>query len=140
MTSRGRYAFLAEEHRRGENENGRVDEEGDGESDDGIDGVEADGAADGRFVLLQLAALDEGGVQIEIVRHHGGADDTDRDIQHSNVAEMRGDEGSSHLEEAGLSLRKDKNLDEVTDGDGCDQHKHDGFDGAHAEALQGEKQ
>ena len=85
VSSGGDYAFLAEEYGCGENENGGVDEEGDGEGDDGIDGVEADGAADGRFVFLQLAALHQRGVQVEIVGHHGRADDADGDVEHAGL-------------------------------------------------------
>src|SRR5579863_1228859 len=55
--SRGGDTFFAEENCCRQNKNGSVDEECDGEGDDGINGVEADGAADRRFVFLQLAAL-----------------------------------------------------------------------------------
>ena len=39
------------------------------------------------FVFLQLAALHQGGVQVEIVRHHRGADDADGHVQHARLAE-----------------------------------------------------
>ena len=32
--------------------------------------------------LLEFARLHDGGMQIEIVRHHGRADDADADVEH----------------------------------------------------------
>ncbi len=133
-------AVLSKEDHGGEDEDGGVDEEGDGEGDDGVDGIEADGAADGGLVFLEVAALDEGGVEVEIVGHDGGADDADGDVEHAGLAEVGGDEGAAHFEEAGLGLGEDEDFDEVADGDGGDEEEDDGLDGTHAEALEGEEE
>src|SRR5258708_666349 len=47
---------------------------------------------------------------------------------------------SSHLEKGRLSLGKNKNLDEVTQGDGRNEKQDHGFDGTHAKTLQAQKQ
>ena len=117
------HAVLAEEHHRRQHQDGRVDEEGDGQRHGRIDGVEADGAADGRFVLLQLAALHQGRVQVQVVRHHGRADDADGDVQHPGLAKVRRDQRAAHFQEAGLGLRQDEDLDEVADADGRDSSR-----------------
>ena len=46
----------------------------------------------------------------------------------------------AHLQKAGLGLRDDENFDEVAEGDGRDQHQHDGLDVPHAVSLQGEQE
>ena len=92
------------------------------------------------FVLLQLAALHQRRVQVQIVRHHRRADDADGHVHHSRLAKVRRDQRLSHLQEAGLGLRQNEDLDEVADADGGDQQHHDGLDGPHPEPLQGQQQ
>src|SRR5690242_464204 len=134
------HAFLAEEYSCGQHQNGGVDEEGDGERGRGVDGVETDGSPDRRYILLQLAALYQGGVQVKIMRHHGGADDADGDVQHSRLTEVRRNQRPPHLQKAGMSLGENKNLDKVAHRDGRDEHKNYGLNGAHSKALQGQQQ
>ena len=102
--------------------------------------LNSNGAADGALVLLQLAALHQGRVQIQVVRHDGRADDADGDVDHAGLAEVRRDQGAAHLQKAGLGLRQDEDLDEVADADGRHQQQHDRLDRAHAEALQRQQQ
>ena len=89
-----------------------------------------------RFVFLELAALHQRRVQIQIVRHHRRADDADGDVDHAAWRKRGVTSARPISEKAGPGLRQYENFDEVADGDGRDQHQHDRFDGAHAEALQ----
>ena len=53
---------------------GEVDEEGDEECDGGLDEEVEVGLGDGRtFATINLARLDQGGVQVQVVRHYDGA-------------------------------------------------------------------
>ena len=140
LTTGNGHAFLAEEDRRRKHQNRRVDEECDGQGHRGVDGVELDRAPDGRVILLQLAALHQGRVQVQVVRHYGGADDADGDVDHPGLTKVRRNQRSSHFQKAGLGLRENKELDEVADGDGGHQKHDHRLDGAHPEALQGQKQ
>ena len=88
LAARDGHAFLAKEHHRRQHQDGGIDEESDGQRDDRVDGVESDRAPHGRFVLLQLAALHQSRVQIQIVRHHRRADDADGHVQHSRLAKV----------------------------------------------------
>src|SRR5581483_2887414 len=124
----------------GEHEDGGVDEEGDGQRDGGINGIEADGVADGVIVALQFARLDQGGVEIEIMRHDGGADHADGDVEHAGTAESGMSQGAGHFAEGGTGFRQHENLDEVTGANGGDEEENDGFDAAHAQALESEQE
>ena len=53
---------------------------------------------------------------------------------------VRREQRSSHFQETWLGLRQNKDLEEVTEADGRDQHEDDCFDGSHSEALQREQQ
>jgi len=69
-----------------EDENGGVDEERESESEGGIE----DGVAE-RFAALaafgaKRACLYEARVEIEIVRHDGGAENADGDVEHFAIA------------------------------------------------------
>ena len=74
------------------------------------------------------------------MRHHGGADDADRDVGHAGLPEAGRQQGVAHLEKVGLRLRQHEDLDEVASADRRHQHEHDRFDRAHAESLQREQQ
>ncbi len=91
-------------------------------------------------VLLQLAALYQGRVQIEVVGHYGGADDADGDVQHPCLTKVRRNQCSPHFQKAGLGLRENKKLNEIADGDGCHQKHDDGLDGSHPIALQSKEE
>src|SRR5208283_2109600 len=79
-------------------------------------------------------------MQVEIVGHDGRADDSDGDVEHASLAEVRRNQGLSHREETGLCLREDKDFDEVTDGDGGDQQQNHGFNAAHSKLLKSEEE
>ncbi len=68
-------------------EDGGVDEEREAEGQGGIE----DGVADGFAAIAsggaEGAGLHDAGVQIEIVRHHRGAEDADGDVEHLAIAE-----------------------------------------------------
>ena len=57
LAARHGHALLAEKHHRRQHQDGRVDEEGDGQRHRRVDGVEPDGAADGALVLLQACGV-----------------------------------------------------------------------------------
>ena len=53
---------------------GEVDKEGDEEGDGGLDEEVEVGLGDGRALAsVDLAGLDQGGVQVQVVRHYDGA-------------------------------------------------------------------
>src|ERR1700733_3292691 len=140
VSARNGNAFLAKEYCRSEDQNGGVHKEGDGERDRGVDGVELQGAADRGVVLLQFAALHQGRVQIQIVRHDGGADDADGHVEHACLAKVRRQKCLAQLEEMRARLGKNEYLDEIACADGRDQQQDHCFDCAHAKALQSKKQ
>ena len=60
------------------------------------------------FVLLQLAALHQGRVQVQVVRHYGRADDADGDVQHPRLTKVRRHQRPSHLQKTGLGLPEEQ--------------------------------
>src|ERR1051326_4231518 len=79
-------------------------------------------------------------MQIQVMGHHSGTNDTDGHVEHAALMKMRGHERTSQLQKIRLGLGKNENLDEITEGDGADQQQHDRLDGTHAETLKSEKQ
>src|SRR5579863_7509064 len=79
-------------------------------------------------------------MQIQIVRHDGGADDADGYIEHACLAKMRGQKRLAQLQKMRARLGKDEDLHEIAGANGRDQQQDHCFDGAHAKALQGKKQ
>ena len=53
---------------------------------------------------------------------------------------MGGQQRPCHFPRTRLRLRENKDLNEVTDGNGCDEQQNDGLDGAHPKTLQGQEQ
>ena len=94
----------------------------------------------GRRILLEAAALHQGGMQVEVVWHDSRPDDSYGHVQHACLAEMRRQQSLSHLSKTGVRLGKHKNLDEVTNRDGGNQYYYNGLDRAHSEALQSKQQ
>ena len=127
---------MSVEHGRGQDENPGVDQERDRKGDDRVNGVELDRPLEACLIRLDLARLHQGGMQIEVVRHHGGADDADGDHERMRIAKPGRSEITAHLGEVRLRRGQDKNLDEITDADGANQHDNDRLDEAHAVALQ----
>ncbi len=72
---------VLEEHRGGENQNRGVHEQRAVQRDGGIDQIEPAGRALFGLGLADAAGLHQRRMQIQIVRHHGGAQDSDRDVQ-----------------------------------------------------------
>ena len=73
----------------GDDQDGRVDEQRPHQRHRRIDGGEAD-----RRALLGRArayppGLHDGRMQVQIVRHHGGTQDTDRDVEHGRLGDDR---------------------------------------------------
>ena len=52
-------------------------------------------------------------MKIEVVGHHGRANDPDCDVEHAGLAETGIQKGMAEFEEAGLCLRQNEDLDEV---------------------------
>ena len=74
-----------------------------------------------RLAASQPPRLNQGRMQIQVVRHHRRADDADRHNDHPCFAEPWREQRLAHLQEAGLRLRQDEDLDEVAAADGRDQ-------------------
>ncbi len=70
---------------RGDDEDGGVDEEREGERDGGVGEGEAHRLAPPLRVLVVLPRLHDGGVEVEVVRHHRRAEDAHRDVEHLRV-------------------------------------------------------
>jgi len=75
---------------RGDDEDGGIDEQGQGEGQGGIEVGHLNGLALAFGGALVAAALDDRGVQIEVVGHDGGAQHADGDVEHVGV----GDDGA----------------------------------------------
>ena len=71
----------------GEYEDSAVDEQGEHERHGRVYRGELDGLAFACGVLLELARLDNGRVQVKIVRHDGRANDADGDVEHVLIFE-----------------------------------------------------
>ena len=63
------------------------------------------------------ACLNDGRMEIQIVRHHGRSDDADRHHDHPFFAESRSEQGLAHFEKVGPCLGQHKDLDEKATGD-----------------------
>ena len=140
LSSWHRDAFFAEKYIRGKNQNGSIDKESHGEGYRRVDSVELECAPNRGIVFLQLPALDQGGVQVQIVRHDGRADDPNSDIHHSGLPEMWGEDCLPKFEELRMSLRQHEYLDEITSRNRHHQQQDHGLNGAHPEALECQKQ
>src|ERR1044071_2674665 len=105
-----------------------------------MESIEAYGLSHRSLVLLQLAALDQGRVQVQVMGHDCCANDADGDVNHSCLVESRSNESASNLEQGWLGLRQNENLNEIAQTDGCDQQQDDCFECSHTESLQGEQQ
>ena len=77
----------------GEDEDGGVDEEREHQRDGGVDVGEADGFALAGGGARVVARLDDGGVQVEVVRHDRRAEDADGDVEHFVVGDDGGARG-----------------------------------------------
>jgi len=120
----------------GEDEDGCVDEEGEHEGGCGVDVGEADGFALALLGARVVARLDDGGVEIEVVRHDGGAEDADGDVEHLGVGKdgLRGDdEVTGDGEPLGM---REQNFDAEESGDGADEGDDQSFKVAESAVLE----
>ena len=120
-----------------ENQNGGVDEQGEKEGDGGIDYGVTQGFAFFRPLSAEGTGLHDAGVQIEIVGHHGGAEDADGDIEHFFVTQ---DFRVRNETTGGFPPDRvsEKDFVRETEADAGDERDNEGFDKAEATALQGE--
>ena len=70
---------------RRQDQDGRVDEERQHQGDGGVEDAIVDGLVPGSVVVAHGAGLHDGGMQVEIVGHDGGAQDPDGDVEHGRV-------------------------------------------------------
>src|SRR5438046_8894616 len=73
---------------------------------------------------IEVARLHDRGVQIEIVRHHGGAEDSDGDVEHAAITEnlRRGDKEPLH--DAEHARPRKKNFKPEANDDGCYENEY----------------
>ena len=99
---------------------------------------------DGRALLLDRVApdgarLDDRRVQVEVVRHHGRAEDADRDVKRLGVEHDLGGRDVAGQERTDLRPRHDQ-LNREADPDRADQRHHQRLDEPEALPLQEENQ
>ena len=87
----GDVGMAGMERARRHHHHGHVDEAGDGERDDDFAVGEAQHHAPVVVVAHRHARLGQAGMQIDRVRHHGGADDADGEQQRLGVGDLRRD-------------------------------------------------
>ena len=95
-----RHGFGPTVERRGaEHQQAGVDEKRQAKRERGIPGGEAHGLAALGFRLPEITRADDRRVQVEVMRHHRGADDTQRDEEHTGARQhvRGGNEASHHL-------------------------------------------
>src|SRR5207253_2231937 len=86
-------------------------------------------------LAADVPRLHQGRVQVQVMGHHGRADDADGNVDHVRIAKPRPDQCLAHLRKVGRGLRKHEQLDEIADTDGGDEDQHHRFDQAHAQSL-----
>ena len=67
----------------------RVDQKREHQRHRAVDQRDVDGAPPGRLRAAILPGLHQRGMQVEVMRHHGGADDADADIEHAGIGQQR---------------------------------------------------
>ena len=112
-----------------------VDQQRQHERDRRIDGRKLDRLALGRQRVGDDARLHDGGVQVEIMRHHGRAENAHGEVEHLRVAHDldRRREAEDHLAHVGL---RHGDLDGEAGGDHQQRAHDEGLDPAKAEVLQ----
>ena len=122
------------EHRCGRDQHRRVDDTGESHRDHHVDELEAEDPALGLVRRAHEAMLCERGVQIDHVRHHGCAEDADRQ-QHALLARERRVEPAQDVDDSWLGeecLRRER------EDDHADQTRDHGFEAAEAARLERE--
>ena len=85
---------------RGEDQDRRIDGQGDRERDIGVDGGEPDGLLFADPIKGVSSCLHNGGVQVEIMWHHRGTEDADSDEEFPGVGD-HGWGGDESVEDCG---------------------------------------
>ena len=120
---------------RGHDENGGIDQKREVERQEAVNEIEPHRGPQAFGRPFDGAGLDNGGMEIEIVRHNRGAENTDGDEEHLRVGHNfePGDEAAHDSAEA----RPDENdFNQITGPDDADQCDDDDFEKAEAPMLQ----
>ena len=125
------------EGRRAQDENGRVDEERTQQRHRGVDRGEADRAPLARVAALVGPRLHHARVQVQVVRHHRGAQDADGDVQHARIGHDLGLRQQSTKDALQRRMRNRQFVGEAST-DHHDQPAHDALQHAESAALQHE--
>ena len=128
------------EDRSGDDQNSGVHKQGDGERQRGVDVGHADGLALARRRALVLAALHNRGMQVEVVRHHRCAQDSDGDVEHLGVGDDRGRGNEEVMQHRPVVGAGEEHLHAEHPRDGADQRDHQRLNVAEAPALHQENQ
>ena len=120
----------------GDNQDRRVDQERPVHGNGRVDEVVSAGLGHGRAASRNIAALYQRRMQIEVVRHHRGAEDADGHV------ELRAGEQVRHEPRGHPRNRRlaQKHLDEKAAADGCHQHQNEGLELANAKLLNQQQQ
>ena len=125
----------AVERSRGHNQNSGINQKGKVQGEERVQEVVAHGRLHAFRRAVNGARLHQGGMQIKIVRHDGGAQDADGDVEHFRVGEdlRRGDKPLGNRHHVGAHQEK---FNQVAPADDPDQRDHHGFQIAEAFVLE----
>ena len=132
-------ASRAVKGRGGEDQDCGIDGQGDRERDVGIDGGEPDGFLFAYLIKGVSSRLHDGGVQVEIVRHHRGAKDADGDEEFSGVGDNGRGRDESFEYRRDVRLREEKFEAEAC-GDRSNQDNDQCLDVTESPLLEQEEQ
>ena len=114
-------------------EHAHVDQPGEAEGDDHVEALEAEHAGSLGVVVNRHAALRERGVEVDGVRHHGRADDPDREVEGLGRAELRRQEALDAVGRRGADL---EGLVEEAEEDDSEQRRDRELERAKSAATQ----
>ena len=95
------------ENAAGHDQDGGIDQKGEDQRGTAIDQRQKDRIPLGGVTAADLARLHQCRMQIEIMRHHRGADDADADIQHARIGDQVGMRQQSQRDRRDGGLRQD---------------------------------
>mmetsp|Transcript_6081 Transcript_6081/g.14029 ORF Transcript_6081/g.14029 Transcript_6081/m.14029 type:complete len:346 (+) Transcript_6081:57-1094(+) len=116
----------------GDDEDGGVDEEGKDKRQVAVQGGVEDSLGDSRRGLRLVSHLDDAAVQVEILRHHSGSEDTNAHEQHALVGDEAGRRYERPLEHLNAVGAGEHELDSEADADGGDHSDDKNFEYPHA--------
>src|SRR5882672_1470453 len=117
-----------------QNQNRGIDNKREHQSDGGIDGGELDRLALFRDAIAEAAGLHHARVQVKIVRHHRGADDTDGEIEHIGIAHNLGGRRKAADHRAPIWIGH-RDLDGETQRDNAQQRDNESLHPPEAQIL-----